>query len=182
MTPTIPNPRQILMDLSRELGGDQLETVVSYKSFTFKMCLLNEEESNWRNGFINMGTKLSTVTSWRLPTLAIGIREINSVPVPEFFRPEWEATEATRQALAVIEGKGKYTLKYFAAEYLMQFLSQFPPEPLEDLYAEYQKLEARREEASVAIKKSSGESSEKATKSSGTELSPSGEDSSADSK
>lgn len=182
MSPTVPNPKQILLDLSRELSGGLLEHVCTVLGRTWKMRLLNEEESNWRNSFVNMGSKLATVSSWRLPTLAIGIREIDGIPVAEFFRDEWNATQATRQALAIIEGKGEFSMKYFAAEYFMQFLSQAEPTLLEPLYGEWQKLEARREEATGAIKKSSGESSEKDTKSSGTELSPSGEGSSAESK
>jgi hypothetical protein len=174
------NPKKLLMDLQQELDGETLEHVCLVHGFQWKMRLLNEEESNWRNGYVNTGTKLSAVTSWRLPTLAIGIRAIGPkdgelLPTSAFFQDEWRATAETRAAAEMIEGQGAFSQKYFTAEYLMEWLAGRFPEALEPLYAEWQKLEKRREDAQASVKKSSGESSEEEEKDSGTELSPSGE-------
>jgi hypothetical protein len=175
------NPKLLLMDLQRELDGDPITHVCCVHNFWWEMKLLNEEESNWRNGYVNTGTKLSAVSSWRLPTLAIGIRRIGSsreelIPVMEFFRDDWESTEELRNAAELIEGKGAFSQKYFAAEYLMSWLAERAPEVLTPLYTEWQELEARREAAQEQVKKSSGESSEEEEKPSGTELSPSGDE------
>jgi len=169
------NPKQVLMDLAKELDGETIEHTCNVKGFEFKMRLLNEEESNWRNGYINLGSKLSAVSSWRLPTLAIGIRQINGTPVFEFFREEWDATEESRRALEIVEGKGPYSAKYFTAEHLMKFLADRFPEVISDLWDEWQRMEDRRSNAQDALKKSSGESSDEGIDPSGTELSPSGE-------
>ncbi len=176
-----PNPKLLLMDLQKELDGVTLEHVCVVHGFQWKLMLLNEEESNWRNGYVNTGTKLAAVTSWRLPTLAIGIRAIGRVgeemmPVSMFFQEEWDTTAETRAAAEIIEGKGSFSQKYFTAEYLMEYLAQRFPEALKPLYEEYQALEKRREDAQASVKKSSGESSEEGEKPSGTEPSPSGDE------
>jgi hypothetical protein len=176
MSNETPNPKRILDDLARELDGDCLEDTFTWKGRKFKIKLLNEEESNWRNGFVNMGSGFATLTSWRLPTLAIGIREIDDTPVFEFFRSEWESTEKGREVVRLMEGRGTFSMKYFSAEHLMQFLGRRPPEALEEMWKYYKMLEDRREEAQDNVKKSSGEGSVKGEKPSGTESSPSGEE------
>jgi hypothetical protein len=169
------NPKRILDDLAKELDGECLEEVFTWKGRKFRIRLLNEEESNWRNGFINMGSGLSTVTSWRLPTLSIGIREVDGVPIFEFFRSQWEETEEGRNLLRLVESKGTFTQKYFSAEHMMEWLGARPPEMLEDLWKYWKALEERREAAQGNIKKSSGVGSEKGEKPTGTESTPSGE-------
>lgn len=168
------DPKTILNDLARELDGDCLEDTFTWTGRVFKIRLLNEEESNWRNGFINTGSGLATITSWRLPTLAIGIREIDGIPVFEFFRNEWEKTQQGRDIVRLVEGRGSFSMKYFSAEHLMQFLGSRPPEALEEMWKYWKMLEDRREEAQSNIKKSSGVDSEKSGKPSGTESTPSG--------
>jgi len=170
------NPKMILMDLARELDGETLEHECVVHGHKWTMQALNEEESNWRNGFVNMGTRLSSITSWRLPTLAIGIRAVDDVPVYQFFQDEWSANAETRQAMELMDGRGQFSQKYFAAEHLMEFLSGRFPDALEPLWDEWQALEARREDAQAASKKSSGENSEEDEKPSGTESSPSGDE------
>jgi len=172
----IKNPKQLLMDLARELDGEALDDTFDCFGFQWTIRLLNEEESNWRNGYVNTGSKLSTITSYRLPTLAIGIRAINGIPVYEFFQEEWESTEEGRNALAVIEGRGRFSQKYFAAEHLMEWLAERFPEKLEELWEYWAALESRREDAQGATKKSSGEASDEDTKPTGTESSPSGDE------
>lgn len=170
------NPKMILMDLAKELDGETLEHSCMVHNHKWTMQLLNEEESNWRNGFVNMGTKLSAITSWRLPTLAIGIRAIDDIPVYQFFQDEWNAVAETRQALELMDERGKFSQKYFSAEYLMEFLSSRFPEALEPLWEEWQKLEGRREDAQSASKKSSGENSDEDKSASGTGSSLSGDE------
>lgn len=173
--PNEVNPKRILDDLAVELDGDCLQDSFLWKGKRFTIRLLTEEESNWRNGFVNMGSGLATITSWRLPTLAIGIREIDGIPVFEFFRNEWTETEEGRNVLRLVEGRGSYSMKYFAAEHLMEFLGSRPPEALEEMWKYWKLLEDRREAVQDNIKKSSGVDSEKATNQSGTESTPSGE-------
>jgi hypothetical protein len=160
----ILNPQRILLDLAKELDGETVESTVELFNHTWSLSLLNEEESNWRNGYINTGSKLSTISSFRLPTLAIAIRSIDGFPIYEFFAEEWAATEHMRNVKALIDGKGRYTQKYFAAEHLMGWLSSRFADALEPLHAAYEILEKRRMEAQDALKKSSGGSSETETK------------------
>lgn len=166
----------LLIDLARELDGDTLESTFKLYDFEWTISLLTEDEQNWRNGYVNTGSQISTISSWRLPTLSIGIRAINGVPVFAFFRDEWEATDEGRQMVNILEGKGRFSQKYFAAEHLMEFLAARFPDKLDPLWEKWMELETRREDAQDAAKKSSGESSEEDTKPSGTEPSPLGDE------
>ena len=175
MSVDMNSPQLLLVDLARELDGETLEVTFALFGHDFTISLLTEEEANWRNSFLNTGSSISTMSSWRLPTLAIGIRRIDSVPVYEFFADEWANTEEGRQIRSILEGKGKYSQKYFAAEHLMQFLADRPPEKVEEMWLHWAALEKRREDAQDNVKKSSGEASEESTDVPGTEPSPSGD-------
>lgn len=167
------NLKQTLLDIGKELDitGAISETfgVFGHK---WKMALLNEEESNWRMSHVVMSNKLSAVASFRLPTLAIGIREIDDIPVVDFFAEDWEAMSAdVRNELMSMN---PYSKKYFVAEHLMQFLAARFPEGVAELWEKWQMLENRRLEAIATLKKSSGESSESTKEAPTTELSPTG--------
>jgi len=169
------SPQLLLLDLAKELDGETLEETFTLFGHQWTISLLSEEESNWRNSFLNTGSTISTMSSWRLPTLAIGIRKIDGISVYQFFSKEWEATEEGRQVRSILEGKGRYSQKYFAAEHLMQFLADRFPDKIEELWLHWATLEKRREEAQDNVKKSSGEASDESTDESGTEPSPSGD-------
>ncbi len=172
----ISDPKKLLMDLAHELDGEEISENVEYKGFVFEMKLLKEHESNWRNQYVPMATKFAAITAWKLPTLAIAIRKINNIPVFSFFEEEWKATEESRKVIELVQGKGPYTVQYFAAEHLMGYLGERFGEGLDELYKRYEALEARREQAQGAVKKSSGENLVKEEKESGTEFSPTGEE------
>jgi hypothetical protein len=172
------NVKSLLTDIGRELDGDGLEGEISVESLRCKVRLLNEEESNWRYAHVDSSNSVSALTSYRLPTLAIGIRDIfhqkqnRWISVYEFFDEDWKfLPQDTRDAL---ESMNKYAKKYFVAEHLMEWLSQRPPEVLVELVKQWDQLEARRKEAQEALKKSLGEGSEKEESTNSTELSPSG--------
>jgi hypothetical protein len=170
------NPKRLLNDLAKELDGETMESTFLFKGHEFTISLLNEEETNWRNGFVNTGTSLSTLSSWRLPTLAIGIRYIDGVSVYEFFADQWNETEEGRQVRALIEGRGRFSRKYFVAEHMMEWLAERDTEVMEEMWDHWLELEKRREEAQESIKKSSGEASDTDTRENGTEASPSGDE------
>lgn len=170
------NVKQLLLDIGRDLDvTERITDTVTLLGHSWKFTLLNEEESNWRMANVNMATKLSAIASFRLPTLAIGIREIDDISVFEFFAEEWATLpDDFRREL---ENMNKYARKYFAAEHLMKFLASRFPEGIAELYDKWQVLENRRLEAIATLKKSSGESSEPAQmEKNTTELSPTGEE------
>ena len=175
MSTTNPkNFKMLLDDIGKELDvtGNISETF-SIFNHNWTFALLNEEESNWRMSHVNMGNKLSAVASFRLPTLAMGIRKIDDVPVFDFFTDEWkELPDDTRRELV---NMNPYARKYFTAEHLMKFLAERYPEGIAELWEKWQELETRRLEAIATLKKSSGESSESETLDQNTtELSPIG--------
>lgn len=167
--------KKILNNLANEMDGRQLTKEFTLFNFKWEISLLNEEESNWRNAHLNTGNQLATFTSMRLATLAMAIRKINDAPVFAFFEEEWG--QMTVDQIAALENMNKFARKYFAAEHLMEFLSQRFPEGVGDLYDYYQELEAERKEVLDASKKSSGENSETDEKPNTTEFSPNGDQS-----
>jgi hypothetical protein len=175
MSNTPKNPKQLLLDIGKDLNiTEGISEIFDIFGRKWKMSLLNEEESNWRMAHVVTSSKLSAVTSFRLPTLAIGIREIEGVSVYDFFAEDWDKlTPDSRQELLSMN---PYAKKYFCAEHLMQFLSDKYPEGIAELWEHWQQLEKRRNEAIAALKKSSGESSEKTAEPNTTEPSPTGEE------
>lgn len=174
MSTTNPkNLKMALMDIGKDLNvTDTISDVFTVFNHTWEMALLGEEESNWRMSHVVMSNKLSVVASFRLPTLAIGIRKIDGVAILDYFSEDWDAISPdTKQELL---NMNPYSQKYFCAEHLMKFLADKYPEGIAELWEKWQILEARRTEAIAALKKSSGESSEKEEKKSTTELSPIG--------
>jgi hypothetical protein len=170
---TKKSPKQILDDIGKELditGG--ISDVFNVLNHNWEMALLNEEESNWRMAHVVVSTKLSAVASFRLPTLAIGIRKIDGISIADFFEDDWQVlSEAARQEMLL---SNPFTRKYFCAEHLMNFLSQRFPEGVAELWEKWQELEDRRKEAISSLKKSSGESSAEEKSQSTTEPSPIG--------
>jgi hypothetical protein len=157
------NPKQLLLDIGRELDiTGKISDTFDVLGHKWEMALLSEEESNWRMAHVVIGSKLSAVSSFRLPTLSIGIRSIDEVSVFDFFEDDWKdlSTDARQELLAM----NPYAKKYFCAEHLMQFLADRLPEGIAELWERWQLLEKRRQEAIETLKKSSGESSEEAQK------------------
>lgn len=172
------NVQDILIDIGKELDGETLEAELVSGSLRCKARLLNEEESNWRYAHVDPSNSVSALSSFRLPTLSMGIREIYHskldrwVSVFEFFDEKWqELPQPTRDALT---GMNKYARKYFVAEHLMEWLSQRPPEVMTELNKQWDELEEKRKKAQESLKKSSGEGSEKEKSTSSTEPSPDG--------
>jgi hypothetical protein len=170
------NIGMVLKDLARDLDGERrIRDVFHLQKHSWEMQLLTEEESNWRNAHILASNKLAMLTSFRLPTLAIAIKKIDDLPLDQFFADEWEALDA--QERVDLQNMSKYAKKYFMAEHLMEFLSQRPPDVIEDLFINgYNLLQEREQEAQDALKKFSGEGSEKEESEITIEPSPSGDE------
>lgn len=145
------NPKQVLFDLAKELDGNTIEDDFEVFGKIWTLKLLNEEESNWRNANLIVASRLTALSSLRLPTLAMSIRKIDGISVYDFFANEWmELSEDDRKEL---ENMNKYSKKYFVAEKLMEFLSQRIPDAIDLVWEKYQELEKRREESQGFLKK-----------------------------
>lgn len=154
--------KSILTDLSSELQGTLLEETFTVRGRKFTLRLLNAEENMWRNARIDISSQFSALSSWKLPTLAIGLRAIGGIPVEEGWGEDWLNVDADSRQ--VLESANKFARKYFTADYLMQFLSQLPNDFIEELVECWENLSARSKEAQDALKKSSGENSVKGKK------------------
>lgn len=153
------NLKSVLTDIARELDGESVDGVFEVNGHKFLMKLLNEEESNWRNAHVITVNRLSAVSSFRLPTLAICIRGIDGIDIIDFFDEKWK--ELKKEEKEMFGGEdNKFARKYFAAEQLMSWLSQLNPDSVGKLFDEYQKLQERRNKVQANLKKSSGENSD----------------------
>jgi hypothetical protein len=171
-----PDIAVILNDLAKDLDGQKrISDTFHLQGHTWEMQLLNEEEGNWRNAHIVAANKLAMLSSFRLPTLAIAIRRIDGVSVEEFFSQKWDNLDA--QDRVDLQNMSKYAKKYFMAEHLMEFLSQRPPDAIEDLFLNgYDVLQKREADAQDTLKKYSGEGSEKEKSGITIESSPTGDE------
>jgi len=167
------NLKSLLTDLKKELGGDLLEDTFSVEDHQFTMRLLNEEENSWCYQYVNTGNVMAMGISLRMPTLAIGIRAIDGIPLMEYFSDDWNTLSVAEQR-ALTEAN-KYSRKYFVAGHMMDYLGDCPPEMITKLWAEWEKLTQRRTDAQEQVKNSSGEDSEKETSENTTESSPFGD-------
>ena len=149
--------KQSLLDFQNEMKGRLIEDTFEVHGKKWEMKLLNEEEQMWATSMMNTSTVITTALSGRLANLAIGIRKIDGTPVYEAFTDEWE--ELSEQERAEVTAMNKYALKYFVAEHLYAFLSEFPPEVVTDLWDKWSELIERREGSQKMAKKSSGETS-----------------------
>lgn len=172
--------KDILNDIGRELDGDTLEGELVSSGFRFKARLLTEEESNWRFTYVDSTNTVSALNSYKLPTLAIGIREVYHdklgrwVSVYEFFDEDWQ--KLPKELRDSLMSGNKYSKKYFIAENFMEWLSQRRErELIPELYTQWEKLEERRREAQDELKKLSGEGSEKEKSETLTDPSPDGD-------
>lgn len=145
----------ILDDLASELDKGYLEETFTVAGHTWTMRLLQDHERNWSNGFIRNNSLHAMLTSVRAPVLAIGIRKIDSIPIPEFFQQQWKDDELSVVAKQMMENSNPFIQQYWFAERLFAWLSQRPPHFVEQLWVEWTKLEGRREKAEDAMGKSS---------------------------
>lgn len=147
----------ILDDLASELDQGFLEDTFEVAGHQWTMRLLQDHERNWANGFIRNTSINSMVTSVRAPTLAIGIRSIDGIPIATFFQKQFEAENEELHALArqMIEQANPYTRQYWFAERMFQWLSLRPPTFVEKLWAKWLSLEERRDKAEESMGKSS---------------------------
>ena len=174
-----PNPRQILKDLQSELTKSLLEDTFETESpegikTTWTMRLLNEDEITWSFSKTGMDLKnlISMGISFRLPTLAIGIRRMNETSILEVFQEDWDLLTETEQE-NLMNSPGA-SLDKLGAEFLLDYLKKQPSEFVNELWVHWQSLEARRKEGQQALKKSSGESGDLEEKTSSPDSTPTG--------
>lgn len=179
--------KQLFSDIAKEMESRCISDIYEVQGHKYEMRLLNGEEAQWRNAHIMLeglavkgdgkvglsSANLAALTSIKLPTLAMGIRKIDSESVEEAFEEDWGSVPAKQQLEMLKENK--YAKKWFIAEHFMQYLANWSDAILEDLWNNWAALEERRRQAGEELKKSSGEALEKKEKPNLTELSPSGE-------
>ena len=150
--------KQSLLDFQAEMKSQLLSDTFEVLGKTWKMQLLNDEEQTWAVGMMDMSTVSTAGLSGRTANLAIGIREIDGVPIYEYFTDDWE--ELSKESREELTHMNKYSLKYFVAEHLFSMLAEMPPDVLGNLWESWEVLVKRRTEAQEMSKKSSGETSQ----------------------
>lgn len=156
-----PNPRQLLEDLSNELKGSLIEDTFEVHGIQWTMRLLNEDEFTWcfSKTEIDLKNAIAMGISFRLPTLAIGIRAFNGKSVVETFQDDWN--ELPEDEKEVFLSRPGATPDKIGAEFMLEYLKALPSTFVNELYEKWQELELRRKESQEALKKFSGESGDK---------------------
>ena len=148
------NPKTILFDLQKELAGDLLEDTVEIRGRKITLKLLNEAETGWVYGFVNVGSmgQASMLLSARLAMLAVGIKAIDSVSIEELFADTWEEMNEIKKSDLLSANGGKK--KFAVASLFMETLSEYPPTFISELQDAWKILEERRNEAQREVKNS----------------------------
>lgn len=163
----------ILSNLQKELAGDFLQEEVEIRGHKYLMRLLNEKENSWTFRFFKAGNELSLAVAVRSAQLAVGIRSIDGVDLKDCVKNKFEAlTEDERVALFKRNEDEEHLA---SAELFVEFLVAQPPDFIGELHDAWSTLQRKHEESRGALKKSSGESSEKEESQNSTEVSPDGD-------
>lgn len=147
----------MLRDLEKDLSVGFLEETFECRGRKWFMRLLCDHEENWASNYIQQGTVYAVGRSRRAPILGIGIRQVDGLPVSSLFQEEWDAQD---EAVQQVVSQSRFSKQYWDAEHLFQFLSEQPPEFVEELWGYWQSLQKRRDAAQEELKKSSAETSE----------------------
>jgi len=149
----------VLDDLASELDQGFLEETYTVKGVEWTIRLLNDHERNWANGYLRNASLTSMATSLRSPTLAIAIRKINGLSVEAFFTQKWQERETALSEVekAILAATNQFVKQYFFAETLFKWLSERPPQFVQELWSKYTALDDRREAAESAMGKSLGQ-------------------------
>lgn len=157
------DPKSILLDVQKELGGDYLEDTFQVGGHSYLMRMYNDAEFTWIFSKVDsaaLSNKAALALQIRKPTLAVVIRAIDGVSVESMFEDEWNSLDDDQKEtwinLKISEEEAK---KYFSAELFLNLISKFPSSSINKLYEEWRKLEKRQETAKEEVKNSLGEDS-----------------------
>lgn len=143
------NVKNLLMDLQTELQGSLLQADVQVSGRQFRMRLLNESETAWTFGLINVKSEIAMGLSVRLGTLAAGIRSIDGSLVEDLFEDKWESLLEPEQRTLISQNGSK---KFAICKLFMDYLSEMPPDFVNELHKKWQEIEVRRLESQTEIK------------------------------
>ena len=155
------NPKQILLDLEKELSGDFLESEVEVRGKVFLFRTLNDKELSWT--FSKSGVELpvsgvEAAMKLRRPTIAVGIKAIGGTLVEDLFADEWKSLTDTEKSLLL--KRDKQARRFHAAGLLLDYLDNLPSLFIQELFNAWTSLEDRQQEAQKEVKNSSGEGSQ----------------------
>ncbi len=151
---------QLLTDIASEVDRGFLEDTFTVQEHTYKLRLLSDGETNWKNRYIDgMTSALSILSQRRSATLAVACRAIDGHDVTQLFAPaapgaddkegsDKEKAYKTWMASTTIERQ------FLVAKKMYDYFSKRPVEFTAELYDHFTGLEKRREEVIKNVKKS----------------------------
>lgn len=149
---------QMLADLTAEIDKGFLEETYEVQGHKYRMRLLSDGENNWKARWMDaFGSALSILAQRKSATLAVSLKSIDEQDVLVLFAPKAPPTDAAESVLADYEKWSKgdaLDRQFIVAKKIYNFLSQRPETFVTALYAEYEKLEKRRDKLVKNVKKS----------------------------
>ena len=133
---------------SYEMGF--LEGLVELNGQKYLMRTLNGIESLWRDRYSLISMNASFLSSRKVPTLAVAIRQIDGIPVVDSFAPELkeDANQALRTAMT---GDVFDTPQFRAADELRKFLEALPEKAIDLLSAGFNEIDNKVEAAKKEV-------------------------------
>lgn len=148
---------QLLQDLTSEIDQGFIEDTFEVQGRKYKLRLLSDGETNWKNRYIDgLSSALSLLSQRKSATLAVAIRAIDGQDIIALFTPPAPTAESTDAQKAEHDAwlrSSKVERQFAVAKKMYDFLSNRPNEFTTELFNRFEDLEGRRKEVIKNLKK-----------------------------
>lgn len=143
---------RVLQDISNQMKGVSMSDTFEVLGHKFYMTTLNADEEVWADGFTNLQTQMSAITSIRVPKLAASIKAIDDVSVEELFDFSEDTTEFDKE----YHSESQYRKRYWVMQQMLLWLGDQPNDLVIELWRNYTNgLIKRKNDAFEELKNSS---------------------------
>jgi len=151
---------KLLADLASEVDQGFIEDTFEVNGHSYKMRLLSDGETNWKNRYVDaLSSALSMLSQRKSATLAVAIRSIDGQSVESLYAPvvdvdlNEEDKKAAEKKVTDWTLLGKLERQFRVAADVYDFLSARPEAFVTSLWEKFQELENRRDEVIKNLKK-----------------------------
>lgn len=139
----------VLEALKSELKRGFIDKEVVVSGHKFKLHTLNEDEETWADSLTRSNNVMATFSSRRAPRLAAAISEIDGSKVEELFLYPDDMPPEIKKGF----DENPVSKRYWLRDQMLYFLAEDSNRPfISELYDNFEKLEAERDEAIKATK------------------------------
>lgn len=140
----------VIKGLGELFSKGYIEKEFEVFGYKFKLKTLSEKESIWRDKFVDLTANTSFLSSRRIPTLAIAIKEISDKKVEDIFIEDVDSENLKTDKDKLLEAlldSGFSKIEFDVAKKLLGFLSEAPPKFIDKLWKFYNEIESEAQKS-----------------------------------